>query len=226
MRLVVECTLAGVLLVAAAFGCGPTIYVTQPARPTIGRVSIEVTDRREPKRGGADPSQIGIERNGWGIPVPILLDGPAGLMLHAHGLFSEAAASTDLGVLAMGDLNGATSRLMLEVQSYWCDGYFPVFKAHAVVSATIIDGLTGQVRVPGQPLTADGEAGDCHAALQRMRRALYENARGFFVTPQLRAALVAEPALAAPPPPPPAPPPSGPPPQPPPQQAGQPMSPY
>src|SRR5262249_34559077 len=94
-------------LVAAAFGCGPTVYVTQPPRRTVGRVSIGVSARREPKRGGADPSQIGIERSGWGIPYPIHLDGPAGLVLDAHGVFAEAAASTDLGVLAMGDINGA-----------------------------------------------------------------------------------------------------------------------
>lgn len=204
-------------LVAAAFGCGPRVYVTQPQRPLIGRISIEISDRREEKRGGADPSQIGIERSGFGIPYPIRVGGPAGLSLEVHDLFARAASSTELGVLAMGDLNGATSRLILEIQTYWCDGYFPVFKAHAVVSATIADGMTGQVRVPGQPLTADGEAGDCRNALHRMRRALYAAAQSYFVTPPLRQALIDEPAAPQAPPPPP--PPSA-------DQPQQPIAPY
>jgi hypothetical protein len=221
----VEIAVAATMLIAAGFGCGPTIYVTRPAVPLVGRVSIEVADRREPKRGGNDPSQIGVERSGWGIPYPIRVDGPAGLAMETHDSLAQAANENGIGVLAMGEVAGATSRLIIEIQNFWCDGYPPVFKAHAVLSATIIDGMTGQVRVPGQPLVADGDAGTCRAALYRMRRALYSAARGFFATPQLRAALIAEPAAAPPAPPPPnAPPP--PPNAPPPSSSPAPMQPY
>ncbi len=205
--------LACSLLLAAAFGCGPRRYLAwdgaPPAPALMGRVSVEVADRREPKRGGEDPSVIGIQRSGWGIPYPIHIGGPAELALELHDLFAEAANSTGIGVLPLGQAAGATSRLAVEIQTFWCDGYFPVFKAHAVASAVIVDGATGQVRVPGQPLTAEGQAGDCRRALRRTMSALYSSARGLFANPQLHAALIAESAGA----PPPGPPPGAPPPQ-------------
>ena len=89
-----------------------------------------------------------------------------------------------------------------------------MFKADAVASATIVDGATGQVRVPGQPLMGHGESGSCRGALHRMREALAASARGIFTTPQLRDALVAEPGPPPGAPPPGAPPPGAPPPTP------------
>jgi len=217
------------LLSVASIACGPRYVVVQPAPPPptlYGRVSVEVTDRREPKKGGADPSVIGNERSGWGIPYPVRIGGPAELALEVHDLFAEAATSTQIGVLPLGQSAGATSRLILEIQSFWCDGYPPAFKADAVISATIVDGATGQVRVPGQPITAHGEAGSCRYALRRAMASLSSSARGLFATPQLHAALIDEPATAQPPTPPPSapPPPAPPPPAPPP--SGGPMQPY
>jgi hypothetical protein len=200
------------LVAFAVIGCGPRRYLawegSPPAPALTGRVSVEVADRREPKRGGEDPSVIGIQRSGWGIPYPLRIGGPAELTLEMHDLFAEAALSTGIGVLPFGQSAGATSRLAVEIQSFWCDGYFPVYKAHAVASAVIVDGATNQVRVPGQPLTAEGQAGDCRHALRRTMSSLYSSARGWFATPQIHAALVGEPL-------PPGPPPSSPPPPPP-----------
>ena len=215
--------LAGSALAAVADGgCGPTYVIQQPAPPPpplYGRVSIEVSDRREPKKGGADPSLIGNERSGWGIPYPVRLGGPGELSFRVHDLFGQEAIAAQINVLPIGQTMGATSRLILEVQSYWCDGYPPVFKADAVVSATIVDGVTGQVRVPGQPLMGHGEAGNCHHALRRMTEALASSARGMFATPQMHDALIADSA-----PPPNAPPPPGAPP--PATSSSQPMQPY
>ena len=194
------------LLAAWGAGCGPRYVIVRPAPPPLplyGRVSIEVSDHREPKKGGADPSVIGNERSGWGIPYPLRLGGPAELSMQVHDLFAQEAIATQIGVLPLGQTAGATSRLIVDIQSYWCDGYPPSFKADAVASATIIDGATGQVRVPGQPLSAHGEAGSCGYALRRMMRSLAGSARGMFADPQLHAALIAEPAgapAAAPPP--------------------------
>jgi hypothetical protein len=197
------------LLVA---GCGPRYIIQQqapPPPPLYGRVSVEVSDRREPKKGGQDPAMIGNDRSGWGIPYPVRLEGPAELALQVHDLFMQEAMSTGIGVLPLGQAAGATSRLVLEIQGYWCDGYPPAFKADAVVSAIIVDGATGQVRVPGQPIVAHAEAGSCHHALRRMINSLSSSARGLFANPQLHAALIAESAApppdAPPPPPPPAP---------------------
>ncbi len=219
------------LLSVAAGACGPRYVVVQqqpPPPPLYGRVSIEVTDHREPKKGGADPSVIGNERSGWGIPYAVRIGGPAELALEVHDVLAEAATSTGIGVLPLGQAQGATSRLIVEIQYFWCDGYPPSFKADATASAVIVDGATGQVRVPGQPLQAHGEAGSCHYALSRAMSALSSAARGLFANPQLHAALVDEPASAQPPPgPPPSdappPPPSAPPPPP---SANGPMQPY
>ena len=57
-----------------------------------------------------------------------------------HELFAQEAINTGIGVLPLGQAQGATSRLIVEVQQYWCDGYPPSFKADAVASAMIIDG--------------------------------------------------------------------------------------
>jgi hypothetical protein len=193
------------LMLLAVAGCGTTYVVQQqqPQQPLYGRVSIEVTDHREPKKGGADPSMIGNERSGWGIPSPLHLNGPGELSFQLHEIFAQEAMNTGIGVQPPGQVQGATSRLIIEIQQYWCDGYPPSFKADAVVSAMIIDGATGQVRVPGQPVVAHGEAGSCRHALRRMQNALASSARGMFSTPQLHQALIAEPG----------PPPGAPPPQ-------------
>jgi hypothetical protein len=202
-------------LLLAVAGCGPTYIVQQqapPPPPLYGRVSVEIADRREPKKGGADPSLIGNERSGWGIPYPLRLGGPAELAYQVHELFAQEAIATGIGVLPLGQGQGATSRLIVEIQQYWCDGYPPSFKADAVASAMVIDGVTGQVRVPGQPLSAHGEAGSCRHALRRMLNSLSASARGMFANPPLHAALIAEPGPppgAPPPPPPSAPPPGG-----------------
>ncbi|HEX4461030.1 MAG TPA: hypothetical protein VIA18_23780, partial [Polyangia bacterium] len=171
------------LPIAAAAGaifagaCGPTYIIERrggPPPPLYGRVSIEVTDHREPKKGGADPTQIGNERSGWGIPFAIRVDG--GMAFQLHDFLARQALDAQIGVLPIGQIAGATSRLIIDVQQYWCDGYPPVFKADAVASATIVDGATGQVRVPGQPFVGHGEAGNCKVALHRMREALAANA--------------------------------------------------
>ena len=200
---------AGALAALGGGGCGPTYVVERrdgPPPPLFGRVSIEVTDHREPKKGGADPSLIGNERSGWGIPFPVRVDG--GLSFQLHDFVARQALDVQIGVLPTGQIAGATSRLIIDTQQYWCDGYPPLFKADGVASATIVDGATAQVRVPGQPLMGHGEAGNCRVALHRMREALAASTRAFFTTPQLRDALIGEPAppQSAPPPPPPPPP--------------------
>lgn len=194
---------AVLLLVAAGFGCGPSRYLAWDAAPPapslIGRVSIEVGDRREPKHGGEDPSVIGLQRSGFGIPYPIHIGGRAELSLEMHDILTDAAMSEGIGVLPPGPPVGATSRLVVEIQQFWCDGYFPVYKSNISASATIVDGATGQVRVPGQPLVAAANDGDCRHALRRAVNQLYGSARGWFANPQIRNALVGE---SVPPPPP------------------------
>src|SRR3954470_6260877 len=76
---------AGAILSATSGGCGPTYVVERrdgPPPPLYGRVSIEVTDHREPKKGGGDPAMVGNDRSGWGIPYPIRVDGGLSYQLH------------------------------------------------------------------------------------------------------------------------------------------------
>ena len=191
-------------------GCGPHRYLVWEAAPPapslMGRAAINVTDHREPKKGGDDPSVVGFQRSGFGIPYPIHIGNPGQLSMDMHELLAEAMMSVGVAVLAPGQDQGASSRVMVDIQSFWCDGYWPVFKGGIVAGVTIVDGATNQVRVPGQPLAAEGAAGDCRTAYHKALNALFNNARAMFGSPQIHEALVAAgppPMGGAPPPPPP-----------------------
>lgn len=193
-------------LVAVAAGCGPHRYLiweaAPPAPSVMGRAAITVTDRREPKKGGQDPSVVGFQRDGWGIPHPIHIGDAMQLSMDMHDLLTQAALSAGVGVTPPGQEGGATSRIVVEIQNFWCDGYWPVFKGGVVASVTVIDPASNQVRIPGQPLQSEGQDGNCRGAFHRSLNNLVMTARALFATPQVHDALVA--AGGAPPPPAPA----------------------
>jgi hypothetical protein len=193
------------LLVAA--GCGPSHYLIWEAAPpapgVMGRAAISVADRREAKKGGQDPSVVGFQRNGWGIPFAIHIGGPEQLSMDMHDLIAQAALSAGIGVAAPGQDQGATSRIVIEIQNFWCDGYWPVYKGGVVASVVITDAATNQVRIPGQPLQAEGSDGQCRGAYHKALNSLFMTARAMFSSPQIRGALLAAggPPPGAPPPP-------------------------
>jgi hypothetical protein len=196
-----------VLSLAVAAGCGPHHYLmweaAPPAPTMMGRVAVTVTDRREAKRGGEDPTSVGFQRSGWGIPYPIRIGDPSQLAMDVHDLLSQAMLSSGVGVLAPGQPQGATSHVMVDIQNFWCDGYWPVYKAGVALGVTVVDPATNTVRMPGQPLLAEGQAGDCRNAYHNALNTLFNNARAMFSAPQVHDALAMPGPGGAPPPPPP-----------------------
>lgn len=188
-------TVFALLSLALAAGCGPHRYLvwqsSPPAPALMGRTAINVADRREPQKGGTDPTMLGFQRSGFGIPFPIRLHSPAQLSMDVHALLTEAALASGVAVLPPGLDGAAGSRVMVEIQNFWCDGYWPVYKGGVTASVTIVDGASNQVRVPGQPLMAEGQSGNCREAYHRALTTLFMNARAMFSAPPIHDALVA-----------------------------------
>lgn len=180
------------LLVTAVAGCGTFHVEWDPAPPQAslkGAVSIEVSDRRQPHQGGQDPSIVGNDRDSWGIPHPVRVDGSEALTVELRNLFADAAQSDGIGVATPGQRVGVSTRLVVEIQDFWCEGY-GVFHAWLVASLMIVDSATGQVRMAAQPLRADDTSITCRRALHNATATLYQNARGFFANASIRGAMV------------------------------------
>jgi hypothetical protein len=173
---------AGTVLVAGAtmvglVACGGhwMTWRMQPAAPAVaGKVQITVADHREEKKGGADPRVVGNERNGWGIPFAIRLPMPTDAADSVRELLGQAAMTAGIGVAPLGDPTG-TSKLAVEIQAMWCDGYSPVYKANMTASVMVL-GPDGSVRVPGQPIQVEDGAWNCHDAYRNMLTKAYQQA--------------------------------------------------
>jgi hypothetical protein len=203
MRRAALITVAGALL-ASAVACGGRwmTWRAQPAAPMVaGKVVITVADHREAKKGGEDPSVVGLQRNGWGIPFPVRLPTPTEAADSLRDMLGQAALTAGVGVAPAGDPTG-TSHIAVEIQSMWCDGYSPVYKA-GMTAGLIVLGPDGAVRVPAVPIQAEDGAWDCHDAYRNMLSKAYQQAVAMMSAPQVRDALVG--AGGAPPPPPPPP---------------------
>lgn len=181
------------LLVTAAAGCG-TFHVEWDPVPAqaslVGAVSIEVTDRRMHRQGDNDKSLVGNDRDSWGLPHPVRVDGSEALAVELRNLFADAAQSDGIGVATPGQRVGVSTRLIVEIQDFWCDGLTPVYHAWLTASLEIVDAATNQVRMAAQPLTAKDTSLTCRGALGHTTATLYQNARGFFANASVRAALV------------------------------------
>lgn len=180
------------LLLAAAAGCGTFHVEWDPAPPQaslVGAVAIEVSDRRQNHQAGQDPSMVGNDRDSWGIPHPVRVDGSEALSVEVRNLFADAVQSDGIGVALPGQRVGVPTRLIVEIQDFWCEGY-GMFHAWMLASVMIVDTTTGQVRMAAQPLRADDTSFTCSRALGHATATLYQNARGFFANAAVRAALV------------------------------------
>ena len=188
---------AGALLIA----CGGRwmTWRAQPAAPAVaGKIMITVADHREVKKGGDDPRVVGQERNGWGIPFAIRLPTPTEAADSVRDMLGQAALTAGVGVAPMGDMTGS-AKVAVEIQSMWCDGYSPVYKAGMTASVMVL-GPDNAVRVPGMPLQAEDGAWNCHDAYRNMLTKAYQQAVAMMSQPQIRDALTAAGGAAPPPP--------------------------
>src|SRR6478735_4675187 len=172
-------------------------WKAQPAAPMVaGKVAITVADHREVKKGGDDPRVVGQERNGWGIPFAIRLPTPTEAGDSVRDMLGQAALTAGIGVAPVTD-PAPTAKVAVEIQSMWCDGYSPVYKAGLTASVMVL-GADGAVRVPGVPLQVEDGAWTCRDAYKNMLTKAYQQAVAMMSQPQFKDAATG--AGGAPPP--------------------------
>jgi|GEM_PF-3478939 len=192
-----------VAFVAGCFGHYLRWRALPPAASLVGKVELVVVDHREPKRGGIDTRVIGNERNGWGIPFAIRLPTPTEAGESVRDLFGMAANSSGIGVAPVGD-TAITSRVSVEIQNLWCDGYPPVYKASMMASVSLL-GPDNSIRMPAVPLAVEGVGWGCQAAYEKALTNGYQAAVGLMSQEGFRAAAASGGVAVSPPPPAPAP---------------------
>ena len=194
-----------VALAVVAFGAAGCFgrYLRWRAMPAaaalVGKVELVVVDHREPKRGGIDTRVIGNERNGWGIPFAIRLPTPTEAGESVRDLFGMAANSSGIGVAPIGD-TAITSRVSVEIQNLWCDGYPPVYKASMIAAVSLL-GPDNSVRMPAVPLAVEGVGWGCQAAYEKALSNGYQAAVALMSQEGFRAAAASGGTAVAPPPP-------------------------
>jgi hypothetical protein len=179
--------LCGSLLVLTA--CGPYLrWKSAPsATSAAGKIAIIVEDKREPKKGGDDHRAIGVETGAFGIPDTVRLPSPDEAASALRGLVAQAALAAGVGVSPPGDTS-ATAKVVVELQTLWCTGYPPVYKAELSASVTIVDPATNAVRVVAMPLQGDDGSTGCRDAYQGALTQAFAAAQAIFAQAQVKAA--------------------------------------
>jgi len=180
------------LFAVFAVGCGPYLQyrAAKPAPTFNGRVAIEVRDSREPKAGGQDHAEVGMQTGAFGIPTMIKLDDPMAVTVTTAALVADAARAAGFGVVGPGD--APTAKVVIDVQRFWCTGYNPVYKADVTASLSVMDASGTQIRVPGMPLHAEDGGMNCKRIYYKTLSMLFDAARAMLSNPNIAAALVAK----------------------------------
>src|SRR3954471_1526079 len=118
-------------LLSLVAGCGGSYlqYKSQPPAPSpAGKIIVEVRDSREPKVGGDKKELVGMQTGAFGIPTAIKVGSPTTVAETVQKLVGEAAMSAGVGVAGKGEEAGATARVIIGIQRFWCTGYNPAYK--------------------------------------------------------------------------------------------------
>jgi hypothetical protein len=192
------------LLVLSTVGCGGGAHYLRwngtaaTAATGTGKVAVAVTDKREEKKGGLHPEQVGLQTGSFGIPMAIKLKGADSVAGSVRDLIAQAAAGAGLGVTAPGQDAAATGKIVVEVQTLWCTGYNPVYKADISASVMIVDPATGAVRVPAQPLNASGSGMVCQSIYRKLLSDVYQQAMSMLSQPNVKQSTLGGTASATP----------------------------
>lgn len=192
--------LACAALSLVAVGCGPYLrYRTQPPAPPLsGKLIVEVRDSREPGKGGNEHEQVGVHAGAFGIPDTIKVESPTTVADTMHKIVGEAAMAAGLAVAGKGDEAGATARVIVDVQRFWCAGYGG-YKGDVVASVMVTDPAGQQVRIPGQPVHAEDGGIDCRRIFEKALSDFLIAARALFAQPQVKGAALGAVQFAPPP---------------------------
>jgi hypothetical protein len=192
--------LAFVALSLAAVGCGPYLqYKTQPPMPPLqGKVIVDVRDSREPGQGGNQHEQVGVHRGSFGIPDTLKVESDTTVADTVHQIIGDAAMAAGLGVAAKGDEAGATARVIVDIQRFWCVGYGG-YKGDVSASVQVTDPAGQQVRIPGQPVAASDGGIDCRRIYKKALTDFLVAAKALLSQPQVHGAAVGTVTFAPPP---------------------------
>ncbi|MCU1283213.1 MAG: hypothetical protein JWM53_6759, partial [bacterium] len=127
---------------------------------------------------------------GFGIPQAIRLKGNDGVAISVRELVTQAAAASGLATVAAGQEASATGKIVVEVQTLWCTGYNPVYKADVTASVMIVDPTSGAVRVPAQPVTASGSGMVCQSIYRKLLSDIYQQTATMFAQPNVKQATL------------------------------------
>ena len=191
------------VLMMSSFGCGGGGHYLRwngtaaTAATGGGKVAIAVNDKREEKKGGLHPNEVGMQTGSFGIPQAIKLKKNDSVSSSIGELVAQAAAASGLSVAAPGQEASATGKIVVEVQTLWCTGYSPAYKADVTASVMIVDPATGAVRVPAQPLTASGGGMVCQSIYHKLLNEIYQQAVTMLSQANVKQAAVAAPASAS-----------------------------
>jgi hypothetical protein len=190
------------LLSLVAVGCGPYLqYKSQPAAPSpAGKIIVEVRDSREPKVGGDKKELVGLQTGAFGIPTAIKVGSPTTVSETMQKLVGEAAMSAGVGVAGKGEEAGATARVIVDVQRFWCTGYNPVYKGDVTASVMITDPNGQQIRVPGQPMHGEDGGMNCQSIYRKALTNFFNNTKAMLSMDNVKAAATGANTQAAPPP--------------------------
>ena len=189
-------------LTLLAVGCGPYLQYKSmpPSASPVGKIIVDVRDSREPKNGGLQHQQVGLQTGSFGIPSPIRVEKPTTVVDTMHQLVSEAALAAGIGVATTMDDPSATARVIVDVQRFWCTGYNPVYKGDITASVSITDGAAQQIRVPGQPVHTEDGGMNCRGIFKKALTDFFVATRAMLTMPNVMAAATGANTQAAPPP--------------------------
>jgi hypothetical protein len=173
---------------------------TPAASSMSGKLAIAVTDKREEKKGGLHQDEVGRQTGSFGIPQAIRLKKSDSVASSVRDLVAQAAAAAGIGVAAPGQEGSATAKLVIEVQTLWCTGYNPVYKADVTASVAVVDPATGAVRVPAQPLSASGGGMACQSIYKKLMSDIYQQAKTLLSQSPIKQASIGQVAQASAPP--------------------------
>lgn len=190
------------MLSSASTGCGfhPYLYWRSgaPAATVEGRVAVKyVPNQRPPQHGAGEFQTLGNQRSGFGIPYPVRLTPPNPTIDQTLvQLVSGALATAGIGTTSAMD-PAATAHMAIEVNDFWCDGYFLTYEATVNLQLVLIDPQSGMVRTR-VPIQHKARNDQCRSAYRDALNRVHLDVVAAFAQPGVRIAAVS-PGVAAPP---------------------------
>jgi hypothetical protein len=103
-----------------ASGCSMKLpyHVPDPASSTRGAVQLSVEDSREADHGGDDSHNVGIVRNGYGMPIDVDADDDRDPIVVVGQLVTDSLRAAGVEVTS----DAAAPLLVVYLDEMWCDG--------------------------------------------------------------------------------------------------------